>query len=142
MGVPPALLLPPSPDDLGRDKLRRFKYVGFLGKGGFAEVAKYVDTGATAEGGGREVAIKSVNKAAYRAGVNLGAVKELQAMAELEHPNIVRVSCVHGHAALRCTSRLARSWRRWPRSRSGPTSASGCIRSGAPLTAASRSTPT
>jgi serine/threonine protein kinase len=96
---------PPSVDDIGREHFRRYTRVCFLGKGGFAEVSKYIDNGSPASSSssssgagsasastGREVAIKSVNRATYREGVNLGAVKELQAMAELEHENVVRVS--------------------------------------------------
>lgn len=43
---------------------------------------------------GRLVAIKSIAKAAYREGVNLGAIKELQAMQELSHKNVLAVSHV------------------------------------------------
>jgi hypothetical protein len=39
----------------------------------------------------RVVAIKRVRKVSYKEGVNLGAIKELQALTELNHPNILKV---------------------------------------------------
>lgn len=41
---------------------------------------------------GRPVAIKRVLRDTFRAGVNLGAIKELQAMQEVRHPNLLQVS--------------------------------------------------
>ena len=39
----------------------------------------------------RAVAIKRVKKASYKEGVNLGAIKELQALQELQHPNVLAI---------------------------------------------------
>lgn len=33
-----------SPDDVGREKLRRYRHVSFIGKGAFAEVFKHVSS--------------------------------------------------------------------------------------------------
>jgi cyclin-dependent kinase 7 len=78
-----------EPDDVGREALRRYRQVTFLGKGAFAEVYEHAD-GAS---GGARVAIKRVLKDAYRSGVNLGAIKELQALCEARglrgHPNVL-----------------------------------------------------
>ncbi len=74
----PVILPHASLEDVGQRKFLSYQHVAFLGSGGFAEVAKYVDKAT-----GMEVAIKSVNKTQYRSGVNLGAVKELQAMQEV-----------------------------------------------------------
>lgn len=37
------------------------------------------------------MAIKRLRKDVFKHGVNLGAIKELQAMQELEHPNVLAV---------------------------------------------------
>lgn len=39
----------------------------------------------------RIVAIKRVRKVSFKDGINLGAVKELQALKELDHPNVLKV---------------------------------------------------
>lgn len=80
----PLVVQPRPVEQEGRDRLQKYKYVCFLGKGGFAEVAKYIDTET-----GREIAIKSINKQNYRSGANLGAIKELQAMQEVHHENVL-----------------------------------------------------
>ena len=41
---------------------------------------------------GRQVALKSVNRGASGEGANLGAIKEVQALQELEHDNVLKVS--------------------------------------------------
>ncbi len=105
---PAAAIEPPLPDVEGKARLARYRFVSLLGKGTFAEVAKYevvedeqqqqqlaASASASASAGpsfssssgfAQEptfVAIKSVNRLSYRSGVNLGAVKELQALAEV-----------------------------------------------------------
>lgn len=75
-----------APDDLGREKLRRYREIEALGKGEFAEVFKHEDVLR-----GSLVAVKRVKKDTYRAGINLGAIKEIQALQELSHPNILRL---------------------------------------------------
>ena len=73
------------PDDeaAGVAELAGYRFVRFLGAGGFARVSLYVAPD------GREVAIKSVSRAAHASGVNLGAVKELQALNEFTHSNVL-----------------------------------------------------
>ena len=79
--------LPLSPEEEGRAKLRGYQLLGFIGSGTFAEVSRYAN-GAT----GQVVAVKRLKKDVFKSGVNLGAVKELQALQELDHPNILAVS--------------------------------------------------
>jgi serine/threonine protein kinase len=76
------------PDDeaAGAAELSQYRFVRFLGTGGFAQVSLYVAPD------GREVAVKSVSRVAHAAGVNLGAIKELQALRELSRaPCVLRV---------------------------------------------------
>jgi hypothetical protein len=40
---------------------------------------------------GEVVAVKRLKKDAFKTGVNLGAIKELQALQELSHPNVLAV---------------------------------------------------
>lgn len=40
---------------------------------------------------GAHVAIKQIFEGDKRIGVNLGAIKEMQVMLEIQHPNIIRV---------------------------------------------------
>lgn len=78
----------------------------FLGKGGFAEVFEYVscfiwndvryennDSFGSQEDTrtGRSVAIKQIFEGDKKTGVNLGAIKEIQVLQEVRHPNIVQV---------------------------------------------------
>ena len=92
-----------EPDDVGREALRRYRQVTFLGKGAFAEVYEHAD-GAS---GGARVAIKRVLKDAYRSGVNLGAIKELQALCEARglrgHPNVLALLDGYAWAFAACT---------------------------------------
>jgi hypothetical protein len=67
-----------------------------------ASVAPQLDTRAD-----RVVAIKRVRKVSYKEGVNLGAIKELQALTELDHPNILKVRALHSTAP--CTTYVAGS---------------------------------
>lgn len=80
-----------DPDDVGKEKLRFYRHVSFLGKGAFAEVYEHVCE--PAAGGSRRVAIKRVLKDTYKSGVNLGAIKELAALCESRglrgHPNVL-----------------------------------------------------
>ena len=77
--------------------LSNFRFVSVLGKGSFAEVAKYEvipPSGTSPSGPPMFVAIKSVNRVDYKSGANLGAVKELQAIQECAdggHKNIVKL---------------------------------------------------
>lgn len=48
---------------------------------------------------GGVVAVKRLKKDTYRTGVNLGAVKELQALSELAHANVLAVRARACHAA-------------------------------------------
>ena len=74
-----------------------YRFVSVLGKGSFAEVAKYEvipPPGTSPSGPPTFVAIKSVNRVDYKSGANLGAVKELQAIQEIAnggHKNIVKL---------------------------------------------------
>jgi len=69
---------------VGRDKLRRYVEVAALGAGEFAEVFKHEDRVS-----GAAVAIKRLKKDVFRSGINLGAIKEVQALQELRHPNVL-----------------------------------------------------
>ena len=84
---------PAPPDAIGALKLQRYKLIRQLGKGGFAEVGQYNDLET-----GKFVAIKRVLKESFREGVNLGAIKELCALQELHHPNIIGLSDVFTYA--------------------------------------------
>ena len=63
--------------------LRDFAHVKYLGAGAFAEVNLYRAPD------GALVAVKSVRRSAHTTGANLGAIKELQALSELVHPNVL-----------------------------------------------------
>ena len=130
---PSTAIAPPLPDLEGKSRLAAYRFVALLGKGTFAEVAKYevvpaeeaaALAGPSAARGlaAREepsfVAIKSVNRLSYRSGANLGAVKELQAIQEARpHRNVVRLleTFAFGdrvHLVLEfCASDLARTLR-------------------------------
>ena len=98
----------------------QYKFVRYLGKGGFAEVNEYVRS-AGLEGlrglgarvptvrrrywriaaqedstTGARVAIKQIFEGDKKIGVNLGAIKEMQVMLEIQHPNIIRVRLCPG----------------------------------------------
>lgn len=73
-------------DAVGRERLRAYRFIEPIGKGGFAEVDKWEQVATH-----RIVAIKRIMKAEYRGGVNLGAIKELQALQELHHRNILNL---------------------------------------------------
>lgn len=73
----------PNDEAAGVSELAGYRFIRYLGSGGFARVSLYVAPD------GREVAIKSVSRAAHASGVNLGAVKELQALNEFAHPNVL-----------------------------------------------------
>ena len=78
-----AATAPPHPDDEGREKLRHFTLLRFLGSGTFAEVSAYASPAGP-------VAIKKVSRQQHDKGINLGALKELQVLQELSaHPNLV-----------------------------------------------------
>ena len=103
-----------------REKLKLYNELGYLGAGTFAEVSRYVShvlTSATQEASTAynsagiisthvicpmqydtvrkfAVAIKRVRKVSFKEGINLGAIKELQALQELDHPNVLKVRCV------------------------------------------------
>lgn len=81
-----ALPAPIALEDIGRELLRRYRQVELIGKGAFAEVSKHEDSAT-----GRLVAIKRILKDSYKGGVNLGAIKELQALQELQHENILKL---------------------------------------------------
>ena len=66
--------------------MRGYKLVSYIGSGAFAEVSKY-----TRLSTGEVVAVKRLKKDQFKCGVNLGAVKELQALQELSHPNVLAV---------------------------------------------------
>jgi serine/threonine protein kinase len=103
--------------------ITNFRFVSVLGKGSFAEVAKYEvisPSGSSSSGSPTYVAIKSVNRIDYKSGANLGAVKELQAIQECGqygHKNIVKLieSFPYGdriHLVLEfCASDLGRTLR-------------------------------
>lgn len=74
-----------DPEEYGRSHMSRLQFREYLGKGGFAEVNKYLKDDK------EEVAIKSVFKVEFKKGVNLGAIIELFVMQELNHPNILRL---------------------------------------------------
>ena len=74
----------PHPDDEGRSKLSGFTLLRHLGSGRFAEVGAY-----RSDATGALVAIKKVSREAHAAGVNMGAVKELQVLQELRHANLL-----------------------------------------------------
>lgn len=82
----------PSPGEDSERRFERYKLTRHLGKGGFAEVEEYTDTAR-----GVQVAIKRVQKESYRGGANLGAVKELCVLQELQHPNIIGLTDVFVH---------------------------------------------
>ena len=93
--VPPFSPIPVTAEEEGRQKLRGYKLLGFIGSGTFAEVSKYVklDTNEI-------VAVKRLKKDTYKSGVNLGAIKELQALQELSHPNVLAVRAYARRAVL------------------------------------------
>lgn len=107
---------PLSAEDAGRAAMRGYKLVSYIGSGAFAEVSKY-----TRLSTGEVVAVKRLKKDQFKCGVNLGAVKELQALQELSHPNVlaVRVSrwmsglAVNSCRAVRGASRRRRRNTRW-----------------------------
>lgn len=78
-------------EEAGRAALRGYKLLSFIGEGTFAEVSKY-----TRLSTGEVVAVKRLKKDQFKCGVNLGAVKELQALQELSHPNVLAVSATCG----------------------------------------------
>lgn len=106
MEPPGASLVPLTAEEEGRRTLRGYRLLGFIGSGTFAEVSKYLklDTNEV-------VAVKRLKKDTYKSGVNLGAIKELQALQELDHPNVLAVRLarqvphpvrqVHGRVAAR-----------------------------------------
>ena len=88
--------------------VKNYRFLRLLGKGGFAEVNEYVSCGVfcrcrrgqrvvspwhTQEDTttGKTVAIKQIFEGDKRAGVNLGAIKEMQVLLEIQHPNVIRV---------------------------------------------------
>jgi cyclin-dependent kinase 7 len=75
-----------SLEEFGRNRLRRYVNPKILGKGAFAEVYKHTDTETNTD-----VAIKRVAKESYQHGINLGAIKELQTLQEIQHENILRI---------------------------------------------------
>jgi serine/threonine protein kinase len=70
-----------------------YELLSSIGKGAFAEVHR-----ARCRSKGQDVALKVVNKQAFRKGANLGALKELQALQELQHPNVLGLHAVFIHA--------------------------------------------
>ncbi|CAE7937910.1 CDKD-1, partial [Symbiodinium sp. KB8] len=66
----------------GRARLKEYEHVRFLGKGAYGEEHKAT---------GKRVAIKEVSREKYQDGVNIAAVKELQVLTELDHPNCLRM---------------------------------------------------
>lgn len=80
-----------KPEVLAALKERKYTKHKLLGTGAFAEV-----WAATCNTSGQQVAIKIVSRAKYEEGLNLGAIKELQALGELgAHPNILRLLDVY-----------------------------------------------
>jgi cyclin-dependent kinase 7 len=71
-------------DEDGVSAMSQYTLIGELGTGGFAKVGKYFDSQTR-----QQVAVKVVKKEEYRAGANIGAIKELQTLPELEHRNIL-----------------------------------------------------